>query len=334
MGDRSITGAAAGVLCVILFSLIAAVLISSRSGRPLVQYAAMLELVGLCVASLCAVVGLSWYDPIGQILAFIATVISSCEFTILLAQSVRASRRSGRPVFAVVCLFLSVQTGSVESVTWWSYVIRPVTTAASFVATFIYSIPTRAFSAVLGTPAYIYSSICLYGPGLVMYGVPTFGVVLFLSAAWSNFDFSSKTYSAYPIYGERLRGATIPKSNAGSDAVHEIAADLTQQRHLFLSQIGNSSTTARNIGLIDKTDNIFARGVSASTQYGTIIPIFFTILLLLVFIFALLLVIFSTRIRWIDFKDAASQYECGSEQLHARVTPVTAGSFFRMLVVF
>lgn len=336
------------------------VVISFRSNRSVVQYAAVLELIGLCVASLFAVVGLFWYDPIGQILAFIATVISSCEFTILLAQSIRLSGRFGQPVFAAIYLIMSLAPDDAEltvedrqepatpapaPTSWWLYIAGPTVRAVSSVATSLYNaseyvlstataVPAYLYSSVIGAPLRVYALICSWGPGVISYGVPVFGVTLLLTAAWANFDYAMKSRTAYPLYGERQGFDVIPKSNAGSDAVHEITASLTRHRHAFFSGVGDTNTTMRSMGLIDRCDDIPVRGAEAGVQYGIIIPIVVTTLLLLVFIFAALLVVFSTRIRWTDLKDAASQYECGSEQLHVRVTPLTASSFFRMLVVF
>lgn len=155
-----------------------------------------------------------------------------------------------------------------------------------------------------------------------------------MTAVWANFDYQVKTRTPYPLYGERQAYGGIPRSNAGSDAVHQIMADFSQSRLTFVSQLGEIHTATRSVGLIDRYGGIFARGVDASAQYGFAVPVLASVFLLLLFIFALLLLVFSTKVRWIDFKDAASQYECGSEQLHVRVTPLTAASFFRMLVVF
>lgn len=48
----------------------------------------------------------------------------------------------------------------------------------------------------------------------------------------------------------------------------------------------------------------------------------------------MLLVVFSSKFRWLDLRESASQYECGAEQIHLKISTAAFASFFRLLAIF
>lgn len=296
-----------------MFSLVAVVILPSSIVRTPVQYAAAFELIGLCVASLFALFGLLWYDPIGQIIALLSIIISSCEFIVLLSQSIGSVRRAGHPVLSVAILWglgLSVDNTAVSS-TWFSLV-----SAASFVS---------------GYTAY---TVGLCAPLVVTVGVPAIGSVLFLSVLWENYLYATAVNGTFPVYGERYAYEPYPLANSGSDKVHERVAALARTRHAFENVVGDIDSIAQSVALVTKYDTIPVTGTDTAAPYGIFIPIIFGAFAFMLVVFVSLLVVFSSKIRWVDLRDAATQYECGSEQTAARVTPLTALSFFRLLLIF
>lgn len=311
--DRTALSASIAVLFVLLFGLVAATILPFSIVRTPVQYAAVFELIGLCVASLFALFGLMWYDPIGQIIAVLSIIISSCEFIVLLSQSLGAVRRVGRPILSVAVLW-GLDFGAIKSA------VGSLTLASLWSST---------VSTIAGASSYV-----MYVPVVVAFGVPAVGSVLLLSAMWDNYLYAITVRAAFPVHGERYAYEDYPLSNLGSDKVHDHVAAIAQTRHAFEYVLGDVDSIAQSVALVTKYGTISVAGTDTATPYGTFIPVVFGAFVFMLVVFALLLTIFSSKTKWSDFRDATTQYECGSEQTALRVTPLTALSFFRLLLIF
>jgi NADH:ubiquinone oxidoreductase subunit 3 (subunit A) len=181
---------------------------------------------------------------------------------------------------------------------------------------------------------YYVSTAVLYAPTILAYGLPAVGAVYFMSVIMANYNYAVTTRSPYPLYGERHQFEHIPTSNVGSEAVHKLAKNFSYHREQFLNAAGDINMSTRTIGLVNKDGITGFNLVEPAAPYGIFVPVALASAVLLCVVFTLLLVIFSSKMRWSDFRDATSQYECGAEQVYIHMSPHTTVSFFRLLVVF
>jgi len=127
----------------------------------------------------------------------------------------------------------------------------------------------------------------------------------------------------------------LPKSPDGSNAVHDIVADLSTHRRMFSPVFGNTSFPPTSAELLRGSGDTDVFSTSAAIlQYGSIGSTLFTAVILLSVVFIALLFVISSKVRWSDFKEAGTQYECGADQTTSRISPAVLAGFFRLLAIF